>query len=90
MFSFFTLFLSLLIILFQNKKGNDTYNKYDLYSLIFASLCLSQFFLGGISLFLITVGFAKFNTIFIALILLILTIICQKNCIKNICKYTIF
>ena len=85
MLSFFLIFFSLLIILFP--KQEDFFdNPNTLYCLIFASLGLSQFFLGAISLFLILLNFAKLNIIFITLIVLILTLISQKECSKKYFK----
>lgn len=83
MFSFFLLFISLLLILFPKKEELKIDNTNDFYALIFASFCLSQFFLGAISLFLISINFAKFNTIFISLIVFIFTLIFQKKFLKK-------
>ena len=83
MFSFLLLFSSLLLILFPKKEELKIDNTNDFYSLIFSSFCLSQFFLGAISLFLISVNLAKFNTIFISLIVLIFTLIFQKEFLKK-------
>ena len=83
MFSFITLFFSLLLILFPKKEEIKIDKVYDFYPLIFSSFCLSQFFLGAISLLLISVNFAKFNTIFISLTVLIFTLFSQKEISKK-------
>ncbi len=86
MFSFFLLFFSLLIILFPSKEDDDRDISNSIYTLIFASFALAQFFLGAISLFLISVNLAKFNIIFISLTVLIFTLITQKKSSKKILK----
>ena len=83
MLSFLSLFFSLLLILYPYKEENNLDNDDKFYSLIFTSFCLAQFFLGAISLFIISVNFAKFPTLLISLIILILTLIYQKECFKK-------